>query len=174
MSASSRVSRSSACSQSPTRPPIVYITTRPSLGKNSFFWSLSCQTSSPPRPTRAPLRPSVPLQRMLSERQTQVIQVGFCNIPNRWRCLSHSGPLQALRWAWPLSPMSSSPGQFIVIVLGLIVYRTVWTDFSMLIQRAQSGSTAIVLCFLMGAFSFALAAPSEIVRMSYEFASSHA
>ena len=47
--------------------------------------SLSCQTSSPSRPTRAPLRPSAPSQRMLSERQTQVIQVSFCSILNQDR-----------------------------------------------------------------------------------------
>jgi hypothetical protein len=54
---------------------------RPSRGQRSLFCtllSLSCQTSSPPRLTRAPLRPSALSQRMSSERQTQVIQVSFC------------------------------------------------------------------------------------------------
>ena len=89
VSPSNRVYRSSARTQSPTRPPTIYITSRPSLRQKSFLCtllSLACQTSSPPRLTRAPLRPSVPSRRMLSERQTRVIQVSFCNIFNRWRC----------------------------------------------------------------------------------------
>lgn len=38
----------------------------------------SCQNSSPLRPTRPPLRQSAHLQRMLSGRQTRVIQVSLC------------------------------------------------------------------------------------------------
>ena len=178
MSASSRVSRSSACSPSPTRPPILYITTRPSRGQKSFFCtllSLSCQTSSPPRLTRAPLRPSAPSQRMSSERQTQVIQVSFCNIVNRDTGVYYIPvPSRRSDGHGPCHPCSLHPVSLSSLCSDPSFHRTVWTDFSMLIQRAQSGSIAIVSCFLMGTFSFALAAPSEIVRMSHEFASSHA
>ncbi len=75
------------------------------------------------------------------------------------RCTNGHGPYHPC----PLHPVSKLSSYS-----ALPLHLTVWTDFSMLIQKAQSGSTAIVSCFLMGTFSFAfaLAAPSECSNVS--------
>jgi hypothetical protein len=151
-------SRFAACSQSPTQAPINHIYHKAwSKQSQPFFCgllSLSCQTSSPPRPMRAQLQPSAPSQRMLSERQTQVIQVSFCDILNRCRGVYYTpGLFRCSDGHGPCHPCSLHPVGLLLSHSGSSLHRTVWTDFSMLTQRVQSGSTAIVLCFLMGAFS---------------------
>lgn len=140
-------------SQAYTHPRIIYSV------HQACIRSRSCQTSSLLRPTPPPSRPSALSQRMSSEKQTRATQVSLCGNQKELQCFMSLCPSRCSDGHGPCNPCPLHPVSKRPLVQLFTIYTSSTSlkpDFSMPIQRTQSGSTVIVSCFPTGMFSSAI------------------